>query len=140
MVVDHGKDLVAQVKAQESRLVTHVASLTHTDAHYLALLELMAPQSRFGLIDDPLTLDIKAFKRKSISLHWEFMYTRSMFQTEDMGRQAKILDRVADLVDARVLVTTLTEQMGVINAANLRQAHARLESGQSRGKIVLEGF
>lgn len=140
VVVDHGKDLVTQVKVQESRPVTHVASLTHTDSHYMALLELMAPQSRFGLIDDPLTLDIKAFKRKSISLHWEFMYTRSMFQTEDMVRQSKILDRVADLVDARVLVTTLTEQMGVINATNLRQAHARLESGQARGKIVLEGF
>lgn len=140
IVVDHNRDLVAQVKAQEARPVTHVASLTHTDVHYMALLELMAPQSRFGLIDDPLTLDIKAFKRKSISLHWEFMYTRSMFQTEDMGRQSKILDRVADLVDARVLVTTLTEHMGVINAANLRQAHARLESGQARGKIVFEGF
>lgn len=140
VVVDHSRELAAQVKAQETRLLTHVASLTHTDTHYLALLELMAPQSRFGLIDDPMSLDIKAFKRKSISLHWEFMYTRSMFQTEDMGRQSKILDRVADLVDARVLVSTMTEQMGAINAANMRQAHARLESGQARGKLVLEGF
>lgn len=140
IVVDHGQDLVAQVKSRESRPLTHVASLTHTDAHYPALLELMAPQSRFGLIDDPVSLDIKAFKRKSISLHWEFMFTRSMFQTEDMSCQAQILERVADLVDAGVLVTTMNEHMGTINAANLRKAHERIEVGLARGKLVLEGF
>lgn len=140
VVVDHGRDLITEVRAQESRPLTHVASLTHTDTHYQALLELMAPQSRFGLIDDPMALDIKAFKRKSISLHWEFMFTRSMFQTEDVARQAEILERVADLVDSGVLVTTMTEHMGSINATNLRKAHERIESGLARGKIVLEGF
>lgn len=140
VVVDHTGDLIAQVKALEFAAVSHVASLTHTDTHHLALVELMAPQSRFGLIDDPVNLDIKVFKRKSISLHWEFMYTRSMYQTDDMGRQANILDSVASLLDRGVLVTTQAEHYGVINAANLRRAHAQIESGQSRGKIVLEGF
>jgi zinc-binding alcohol dehydrogenase family protein len=140
LVVDHNQDLISQVRASEPRLLTHVASLTHTDNHYLKLLELMTPQGRFGLIDDPMNLDIKAFKRKSISVHWEFMFTRSMFQTEDMARQAKILDRVADLIDAGVLVTTLTENLGAINASNLRKAHEKIESGMARGKIVLEGF
>lgn len=93
-----------------------------------------------ALIDDPAQLDVVKLKRKSLSLHWEFMYTRSLFETPDMLEQHHILERVSQLVDAGTLRTTLGEHFGAINAANLRRAHAVLESGQARGKIVLEGF
>ena len=79
-------------------------------------------------------------KRKSLSLHWEFMYTRSLFQTEDMAEQHRLLNRVSQLIDDGVLKTTVGEHFGRIDAANLRRAHALLESGKARGKIVLEGF
>lgn len=79
-------------------------------------------------------------KRKSISLHWELMFTRSLFESADMVRQHEILDRVAALIDDGVLRTTMADHFGTINAANLRRAHALIESGRSRGKIVLEGF
>ncbi|MCQ5178152.1 zinc-binding dehydrogenase, partial [Faecalibacterium prausnitzii] len=77
---------------------------------------------------------------KSLSLHWELMFTRSLYQTADMIEQHRLLERVSDLVDAGVLKTTLGEHFGTINAANLRRAHALLESGKAKGKIVLEGF
>ena len=89
---------------------------------------------------DPATLDAVPLKRKSISLHWELMFTRSLYQTADMIEQHRLLERVSDLVDAGVLKTTLGEHFGTINAANLRRAHALLESGKAKGKIVLEGF
>ena len=103
---------------------------------------LIAPQGRFGLIDDPApgSIDIGQLKRKSVSLHWELMFTRSLFETPDMVAQHQLLTEVAALVDAGRLRSTLGEHFGTINAAHLRRAHALLESGQARGKIVLEGF
>ncbi len=117
-----------------------VASLTNTDQYYKALADIMAPQGRYGLIDDPAEFNVAAFKGKSISVHWESMFTRSSFQTPDMIGQHNLLNDVADLVDKGVLRTTLGESFGKINAANLKRAHALLESGKSRGKIVMEGW
>ncbi|MGL6028942.1 MAG: zinc-binding dehydrogenase, partial [Legionella sp.] len=97
-------------------------------------------QGKFALIDSPKQLDITLFKLKSISIHWEMMYTRSMYQTADMIKQHDILTEVARLVDQRIIRTTVAEHLGLINAANLKKAHALLERGFSRGKIVLSGF
>jgi NADPH:quinone reductase-like Zn-dependent oxidoreductase len=83
---------------------------------------------------------VSKLKRKSLSLHWEFMYTRSLFETPDMIEQHKLLNRVAELIDAGTLKTTVGEHFGTINAANLRRAHELLESGKAKGKIVLESF
>jgi zinc-binding alcohol dehydrogenase family protein len=140
-VVDHRSDLVAQVKAISPTGVDYVLSLTHTEQHFPALVELLKPQGKLGLIDDPATpLDIRLMKPKSLSLHWEFMYTRSLHHTDDMQAQHVLLDEVANLVDAGVLRSTLREHAGTINAANLRRAHAQLESASTIGKLVLGGF
>lgn len=139
-VIDHSQPLAAQLQALGIAQVEMVASLTHTDLHLEQLVEVLAPQGKLALIDDPTHLDVLKLKRKSLSLHWEFMYTRSMFQTDDMIEQQRLLNRVAELIDSGVLKTTLGEHFGRIDAANLRRAHALLESGQARGKIVLEGF
>lgn len=139
-VLDHHEDLVQQAQNLALPQLDYVASISHTDMHYAALIELMKPQSRFALIDDPEALDIKAFKRKCISLHWEFMFTRSLFQTEDMYRQGDILAKLASLVDAGPVRSTLKQHRGAINAANLRQAHQDLEAGATIGKMVFEGF
>jgi NADPH:quinone reductase-like Zn-dependent oxidoreductase len=102
--------------------------------------ELIAPQGRWALIDDPGVVDIAPFKRKSVSTHWEFMFTRPVFETPDVDVQGALLDEVSRLVDGGVLRTTLGEHFGTINAANLRRAHELIERGAARGKIVLEGF
>ncbi|MFJ7143670.1 zinc-binding alcohol dehydrogenase family protein [Pseudomonas protegens] len=139
-VVDHRQPLSAELKRIGIDQVTHVASLTQTDAHLDELVEALAPQGKLALIDDPKSLDVTKLKRKSLSLHWEFMYTRSLFETADMQEQHVLLNKVAELIDAGTLKTTVGEHFGQINAANLRRAHALLESGTAKGKIVLEGF
>ena len=139
-VIDHRKPLAAQVEALGLGAPGFVFSTTHTDEHIAEIGELLAPQGRLALIDDPTTLDIMPLKQKSISVHWELMYTRSLFQTADMGEQGRLLDEVAALVDAGTIRTTLAENFGTIDAANLRKAHARIESHTAKGKIVLEGF
>jgi len=139
-VIDHAGAMKEQIDKLKVPPVTLVASLTHTDQHYKAIAEMMAPQGKFGLIDDPPDFNVAAFKGKSISIHWESMFTRSSFQTADMIAQHHLLNDVADLVDKGVLKTTLHESFGTINAANLKRAHALLECGKSRGKIVMEGW
>ena len=139
-VLDHSQQLSAELKRLGLGPVTHVASLTQTDQHLAELVEALAPQGRLALIDDPKALDVGLLKRKSLSLHWEFMYTRSLYETPDMIEQHHLLNRVAELIDAGTLRTTVGEHFGRIDAANLQRAHALLESGKARGKIVLEGF
>ena len=140
LVIDHRLPLSEELKRVGQPQVTHVASLTQTDQHFAQLVEALAPQGKLALIDDPKALDITQLKRKSLSLHWEFMYTRSLFETADMLEQHKLLNRVAALIDDGTLQTTVGEHFGTINAANLRRAHELLESGTAKGKIVLEGF
>lgn len=139
-VVDHSKPLRPQIEALRLPPVALVASLTKTDEHFEALADLIAPQGHLALIDDPATLAVSLLKRKSIALHWEFMYTRSLFQTPDMIAQHNLLNDVAALVDDGVIKTTLGDDYGIINAANLKRAHAMLESGRAKGKIVLTGW
>jgi NADPH2:quinone reductase len=139
-VIDHSKPLAAQVASLGIGAPAFVFSTTNTDQHLAEIAELIAPQGRFGLIDDPRTLDVNPFKRKSVSVHWEFMFTRSMFETQDIGAQGEHLNELARLVDAGTIRTTLGEIFGPINAANLKRAHALIETGKAKGKIVLEGF
>ncbi|WP_019937636.1 zinc-binding alcohol dehydrogenase family protein [Bordetella sp. FB-8] len=139
-VIDHGKPLTEELARIGLPQVDMVASLTHTGEHYAQIVQALAPQGKLALIDDPATLDAVPLKSKSISLHWELMFTRSLFETADMARQHELLNRVSRLVEDGVLKTTLADHYGKINAANLRRAHAMLESHKTRGKIVLEGF
>jgi zinc-binding alcohol dehydrogenase family protein len=139
-VIDHSRPMKEQIEKLKLPPVALIASLTHTDQHYKALAELIAPQGKYGLIDDPPEFNVSVFKGKAVSIHWESMFTRSSFQTPDMIGQYNLLNDVADLIDKSVLRTTLDQTFGTINAANLKRAHALLESGTSRGKIVLEGW
>jgi len=140
-VIDHHAPLAPQLAAIGLPALDYVVSLTHTETYFEQIAEVIAPQGKFGLIDDPATpLDVIKLKRKSVSLHWELMFTRALFATADMQAQHHILTEVASLVDNGVLRTTVAENFGRITAENLRRAHALIESGQARGKIVLEGF
>ena len=120
--------------------VAYVASLTHTDTYLKAISEVLLPQGRLGIIDDPVGLETMILKPKCISIHWEFMFTRSLFHSPDMVKQHEILTRVSEMVDGGKLQSTLAENFGTINAENLRRAHRAIESGRTHGKIVLEGF
>ena len=139
-VIDHRRPLAAEVEALGIGAPGIVFSTTNTADHLAEIAALIAPQGRFALIDDPDTLDIVPFKRKSVSTHWEFMFTRSMFATADIAAQGALLDEVSRLVDAGEIRTTLGEVAGPIDAATLTRAHALVESGRAKGKVVLEGF
>jgi NADPH2:quinone reductase len=139
-VVDHSKPLAGEVAALGLGAPAFVFSTTNTDKHLAEIVKLIAPQGRFGLIDDPPALDVNPFKAKSVSIHWELMFTRSTFDTADVAEQGAALNQVSRLVDEDAIRTTLAERFGAINAANLRRAHALIESGRAKGKIALAGF
>lgn len=139
-VIDHTKPLVPQIEALGIGQPGYVFSTTHTHQYIEQIAEFIAPQGRFGLIDDPETLNIMPFKVKAVSTHWELMFTRSLFQTADITRQHDILNEVAELLDAGKIRSTATETLGKIDAATLKRAHAILESNKAKGKLVLEGF
>jgi zinc-binding alcohol dehydrogenase family protein len=139
-VIDHTKPLSEELARIGVGMVDHIASLTHTDTHFPQIVEAIKPQGSVALIDDPDLIDFRQLKRKSVSLHWEFMFTRSMFDTPDQIAQHELLERVAALIDAGTLRTTFGDHFGKIDAANLKRAHALIGSNRARGKIVLEGF
>jgi zinc-binding alcohol dehydrogenase family protein len=139
-VIDHRRPLSAELETLGFLTPGFVFCTTNTGEHVKEVAALIAPQGRVGVIDDPPVLDILPFKRKSVSVHWEFMFTRPVFGTADIGAQGALLDEVSALLDAGKLRSTLGEHFGAINAENLRRAHALLESGTARGKIVLSGF
>jgi len=139
-VVDHSGNLVAQIR-KIGVPVRYILVTTHTDTHWPAICEIVAPQGAICLIDDPATPpDVRMLKTKAASLHWEFMFARPVHKTADLGEQHRILTEVSRMLDLGTLRTTLGEHFGAINATNLRRAHAAIESGKARGKIVLEGF
>lgn len=137
-VIDHRGDLPGQMK-ELGFAPRYVAGLTGTDQHFRAIAEMLAPQGKFGLVDDPdpKAIDIMLIKQKAISLHWEFMFTRSMFETPDMIEQHQLLNSVADLVDKGQLQSTANHDGGGMTAANLREAHRLQESGTAIGKTTL---
>jgi NADPH2:quinone reductase len=139
-VIDHSRPMPAQLADLKLPPVALIASLTGTEQHFPALVEILAPQGKIALIDDPATLNALLLKSKSASLHWEAMFARSQFSTPDMIAQHNLLNDVSDLIDKAVLRTTLDQVLGTINATNLKRAHALIESGKSVGKIVLEGW
>lgn len=139
-VVDHGAPLAAGLRAAGYAEADYVVSLNQSEQHFAEVVELIAPQGKFALIDDPASLDIVPLKRKSVSVHWEFMFTRPLFATADLARQGELLAELARLVDDGRVRTTLAANLGRIDAANLRRAHALIESGKARGKLVLAGF
>jgi zinc-binding alcohol dehydrogenase family protein len=139
-VIDHSQPLPDELRRIGISHLSHVASLTQTPLHYPEIVELLAPQGKFALIDDLGQSDIGLLRHKSISLYWEYMFTRPVYATLDMVAQHRLLCEMADLVDDGVIRTTLGEHFGRINADNLKRAHELVESGKTKGKIVLEGF
>ena len=139
-VINHHLPLAEQFSQHNITAPKYVFSTNHSDDYLAQISEIIVPQGKFGLIDDPAHLNILPFKRKSISVHWEFMFTRSMFTTDDIAQQGHLLNEVKKLVEAGKLNTTLTQSFSPINAENIKKAHELLEDGHLKGKIVIHGF
>lgn len=139
-VIDHSEAMAPQVKALGAPAPGFAFITNDSGRHGGDVAELIAPQGRVALIDDPESFDIAPFKMKAVSIHWEMMFARPVFQTDDMEAQHRLLNKVADLVDAGTIRSTLTEVLGPIDAATLKKAHALIETNKTRGKLVLAGF
>ncbi len=138
--INHTLPLADELKRIGIPEANYIASLTGSQKHQASYPKIVAPQGKIGVIDDPASFDIMPLKGKCVSVHWEAMFARSLYGTADMIAQHDLLDEVSALADAGSLRTTLTHNLGTINAANLKKAHAMIESGSSIGKVVLEGF
>ncbi|WP_341235659.1 zinc-binding alcohol dehydrogenase family protein [uncultured Sulfitobacter sp.] len=138
-VIDHRGDLAAQLNDLE-QTPTYVAALTATDQHWFAIMNLIAPRGHIALIDDPQSINITDAKPKALTISWEFMFTRSMFNTADIAVQRDLLNRVSAMVDAGTLQSTVTERTDVLTVETLTDAHKRQESGRVIGKQVLPGL
>ncbi|WP_420573496.1 zinc-binding alcohol dehydrogenase family protein [Kordia sp.] len=140
-VINHRNKLSDEFKTYKLPQPDYIVSLNATGLHKDEIVKIIKPQGKFGFIDDPKGgFNIMPFKTKAVSTHIEFMFTRSMFQTDDIIKQHNILNEVSKLIDAETIKTTVGEHFGKINAENIRRAHALLESGKAKGKIVLENF
>ena len=141
-VVNHRQPLAPQLAALGLEQCDVILNLADTDAYWQQMGELIAPQGHVGLIVEPRgELRIgDPYKAKSVSIHWEFMFTRSRFATADIAEQQRILKRVASLVDAGALRSPHTRTLGAITATNLQQAHTLVEGGQTIGKLTLAGW
>ena len=141
-VIDHRAPLAPQLATLGLAQVDAALNLADTDRYWDALGELLAPEGHVGLIVEPRgALRIgDPYKAKCIGIHWEFMFARAKFRTPNLAEQGRILGRIADLVDAGELRGIRRETLGRIDAANLREAHRRLESGTVIGKLVLAGW
>ena len=140
LVIDHSRPLSEALAEAGVKWVERIFSVSHTHLHFPEIAKSIAPQGRVCVIDDPDPIDVRLLKARCASLHWEAMFTRSTFETADMGEQGRLLDEVAALVDAGTLRTTHGRTLGRIDAATLRAAHAEIETGRTIGKLVLAGF
>ena len=140
LVISHAKPISEELKDAGIRWAEYIFSISHTDVHFAELAKSIAPFGRMCVIDDTGPIDIRLLKARSASLHWEGMFTRSGFGLPDMHAQGRLLNEVAGLVDRGLIRSTHSKTLGTINAANLRAAHALVESNRSIGKVVLEGF
>jgi zinc-binding alcohol dehydrogenase family protein len=141
VVINHAHSIPVQLQQLGRPTVDYILNTSQTDQHWQAMCEAIKPQGRIcGIVETAESVDLNALKRKSATFVWEFMFTRSMYQTEDMIEQHQLLTRIAEWVDRQKIQSTLTETLSPINAANLRTAHAKIEAGHMIGKLVLTGW
>ena len=138
-VVNHRNSLEAEMKTL-GIAPRYVAALTNTKQHFASIRELIKPRGHIALIDDPDSLDVVSLKSKALSVSWEFMFARSMFQTDDIDVQHRLLNKVSALLDDGTLISTVNHHGGVLNVENLIAAHKLQESGKAIGKTVLNGI
>jgi zinc-binding alcohol dehydrogenase family protein len=140
-VINHHHDMAAQIERLGLEAPEYIFLVTHERLHFKKMTELLAPEGAMGIIESAAgPVDISALMKKCGTLHTEFMFARGLLKTPTISAQHRTLEAIAHLVDNGTLKTTMTENYGTINAANLKRAHETVEASSVRGKIVLEGF
>jgi zinc-binding alcohol dehydrogenase family protein len=137
-VINHRLSLIKELAIQNINQVDYILCLNNTDQHWKAMAEIIAPQGSIcSIVETTAPVELNDLKSKAATFSWEFMFTRSMYKTEDMIEQQNLLNLIAELINQDQLVTTVNIVMKPINAENLRKAHEMIEQGSAIGKIVL---
>jgi NADPH2:quinone reductase len=132
------KDLKGELAKHDIRQVDFILCLNDTDGHWEAISDLIAPMGHIcTIVENEHPLDMNKLKLKSAALHWELMYTRSMFTTPDIAEQGEILKQVAALVDEGKVQTTLSETLSGLTVESIEAAHAKVLDGHMQGKVVV---
>lgn len=139
--INHRQSFKPQLEQLGITQVDDIFCLNDTEMHWQNMAEVIKPQGKIcSIVETKHPIDLTLLQRKSATFAWEFMFTKPMYETEDMQTQHDLLNTVADLIDQGVLESTITETLGALSAASLTAAHARLESGKMIGKLVLAGI
>ncbi|MDA3886700.1 MAG: zinc-binding alcohol dehydrogenase family protein [Candidatus Delongbacteria bacterium] len=137
-VLDHRKDLREEMDQLKIKNFDYILCLNNTDQYFSKMSEIIKPQGKIcSLVSTEKEHDLDILKKKSVTFVWEFMFTRSMFNTDDVIEQSKLLNKLSDLLDAGIIKTTKTSVESNLNIENLNLVHQLIESGKSIGKIVL---
>jgi len=138
LVVNHRHNLAEEINKIGYPHVDYILCLNDTDGHWQAMNQAIAPQGTIcSIVENKQPLNMSTLKSKSAAMVWEFMFTRSMYQTKDMAEQGNLLNQLSQLIEDGVILTTCNDIVKPINAENLRDVHQRLERGKTIGKIVL---
>lgn len=139
--VNHHKDLETELERISLKSVDYILCLNDTNHYWQPMAAVIKPQGNIcAVVSAQAPPDLNLLKNKSVTFAWEFMFTKAKYETDDMISQHKLLNRVAELVEQGVIKSTMTENLGPLNAASLAQAHKRLESRKMVGKLVLSGI
>ncbi|KAF3891140.1 zinc-binding alcohol dehydrogenase family protein [Tolypothrix bouteillei VB521301] len=139
--INHHQPFKTELKKIGIQEVDYILCLNDTEQHLVNMAETIKPQGKIcSIVETEHPLDMNLLKNKSVTFAWEFMFTRSMYETDDIQAQHEILNKVSTLIDQQVIQSTMTEHLGALNPENLAKAHTQLESGRTIGKLVLSGF
>ncbi|WLR51862.1 zinc-binding alcohol dehydrogenase family protein [Bacillus tianshenii] len=140
-VINHHEDFLPQLSEKGLNGVDYIFCLHSTDLHWHKMGEAILPQGKIcSIVENENDLPLGVLKNKSATFVWEFMFTRAMYETEDMIEQHRLLKQTSELLDKGILRSTLNETLSPINAERLKEAHRKIESGKMIGKLVVEGF
>ncbi len=140
-IINHYLDIPEQVQNLGISGYDYILCFNETDEHWQSMATVVAPQGKIcSIVETAGDVDLGALKSKSATFSWEFMFTRSMYETDDMIEQHHILNRIADLVDVGTIKATTHKILEPINAMNLKTAHEIIEGRHSIGKIVVKGW
>ncbi|WP_208587036.1 zinc-binding alcohol dehydrogenase family protein [Gracilibacillus suaedae] len=140
-VINHHQPFLAQIQEIGFNHIDYIFCLNNTVQHWESMGEVIIPQGKIcSIVENSQPLDLNVLKSKSVTFVWEFMFTRSMYQTPDMMKQHELLTNLSELIDKGSIRTTLKKRITPINAETLRKAHSMVESGRMIGKVVIENF
>jgi NADPH:quinone reductase len=138
-VINHYENFREQLEKHGFQEVDYIFCMNATETHWESMSDVIKPQGKIcTIVEAKENLNMNLIKNKSVSFLWEFMFTRPVYETEDMIRQHELLQEASQMFDDGTLKTTVTKKLSGLHGENMRKAHQILEEGRMIGKLVVE--